>query len=110
MDLYEKSADMVVSVKETKANPYFVLMEENTEGFLEKSKKSEFTRRQDAPQVYELNGAIYVMNVASLKNGPISSFTKIRKYCMDEYSSHDIDTELDWILAETLLQNKVHES
>jgi N-acylneuraminate cytidylyltransferase len=110
MDLYEKSADMVVSVKETKANPYFVLMEENTEGFLEKSKKSEFTRRQDAPQVYELNGAIYVMNVASLKNGPISSFTKIRKYCMDEYSSHDIDTELDWLLAETLLQNKVLES
>jgi N-acylneuraminate cytidylyltransferase len=110
MDLYEKSVDMVVSVKETKANPYFVLMEENAEGFLEKSKKSEFTRRQDAPQVYELNGAIYVMNVASLKNGPISSFTKVRKYCMDEFSSHDIDTELDWLLAETLFQNKVLES
>jgi CMP-N,N'-diacetyllegionaminic acid synthase len=104
MDLYDESLDMVVSVKETKANPYYVLMEENGSGFLEKSKNGQFARRQDAPQVYELNGAIYVMNVQSLKKGPISSFTKMKKYVMDEVSSHDIDTQLDWLVAETILQ------
>lgn len=106
MDLYDDSLDMVVSVKETKSNPYFVLMEENEEGFLEKSKIGKFTRRQDAPAVFELNGAIYVMNVQSLKNGPISSFQRIKKYVMDEQSSHDIDTELDWLVAETILQKR----
>ena len=30
---------MVVSVKETKSNPYFTLYEETSEGFLIKSKK-----------------------------------------------------------------------
>ncbi|MHA8065253.1 acylneuraminate cytidylyltransferase family protein [Aquirufa sp. ROCK2-A2] len=106
MDLYDDSLDMVISVKETKSNPYFVLMEENEEGFLEKSKIGKFTRRQDAPAVFELNGAIYVMNVQSLKNGPISSFQRIKKYVMDELSSHDIDTELDWLVAETILQKR----
>ncbi|MFM6948037.1 MAG: cytidylyltransferase domain-containing protein [Aquirufa sp.] len=106
VNLFDSSIDMVVSVKETKANPYFVLMEENKEGFLEKSKSGNFARRQDAPSVYELNGAIYVMNIESLKKGPISSFTKVRKFVMDEWSSHDIDTELDWLLAETMVKQK----
>lgn len=102
--LFDSSIDMVVSVKETKANPYFVLMEEDQEGYLKKSKNGNFARRQDAPSVYELNGAIYVMNVQSLKNGPISSFQKVKKYLMDEWTSHDIDTELDWLVAETMVE------
>lgn len=102
--LFDSSIDMVVSVKETKSNPYFVLMEEDEQGFLKKSKIGNFGRRQDAPNVYELNGAIYVLNVQSLKNGPISSFQKVRKYVMDEWSSHDIDTELDWLIAETMVE------
>ena len=34
---------MVVSVKETKANPYYILREENRDGFLEPSKQGEFS-------------------------------------------------------------------
>ena len=37
--LFNKNIDMVVSVKETKSNPYFTLYEETSEGFLIKSKK-----------------------------------------------------------------------
>ncbi|MGG5905229.1 cytidylyltransferase domain-containing protein, partial [Sphingobacterium daejeonense] len=49
--------DMVVSVKESKANPYFNLYEEDNNGWLRKSIKSGFTRRQDCPEVYELTGS-----------------------------------------------------
>jgi len=103
LDLYENSdVDMVVSVKETKSNPYFVLKEENNRGLLKDSKDATFTRSQDAPTVWEINGAVYVINVASLKEMPISAFKRVKKYVMDEISSLDIDDEVDWLLAEKI--------
>lgn len=103
MHLYSPDIDMVVSVKESKANPYYNLFEENQDGYLQKSKTAAFTRRQDCPSVWEYNGAIYVINVASLKERNISDFRQIKKYVMDENSSHDIDTLFDWKIAEILL-------
>lgn len=104
ISLYSEDIDMVVSVKETKANPYYVLFEDNQEGFLSKSKEANFTRRQDCPDVWELNGAIYVINIKSLRNGPIASFKKSLKYVMNEADSIDIDTMLDWQLCEVLIK------
>jgi N-acylneuraminate cytidylyltransferase len=101
--LYNNDLDMVVSVKETISNPYYVLKEENNQGFLENSKKGDFTRRQDCPKVWELNGAIYIINVDSLKSRSMGEFTKVKKYVMDEISSHDIDTMMDWELAKFYL-------
>lgn len=98
--------EMIVSVFETKANPYFVLREEDKNGWLFPSKKGNFTRRQDAPKVYELNGAIYIIDPAALKNKAIAEFTNVQKYVMDEQSSHDIDTLLDWKIAEVLPHSK----
>ena len=102
LELFNENIDLVVSVKITSSNPYYVLYEENSAGFLELSKKSNFTRRQDCPLVYERNGAIYIFN-------PQAIFTKINrqiKYVMDETTSLDIDTEFDWMLAEFILSNK----
>lgn len=104
--LYSENIDMVVSVKETKANPYYLLYEENNKGLLEKSKKASFARRQDCPKVWELNGAIYVINIKSLKEKPISSFDKIVKFEMNEFTSHDIDTQLDFDFSEFLKSSK----
>ena len=103
MGLFSKKIDMVVSVKETKSNPYYVLFEENEQGFLSKSKEANFIRRQDCPDVWELNGAIYIININSLRNGPIASFNKIIKYVMSETESIDIDTIFDWKLCEVIL-------
>lgn len=104
--LYDATCEMVVSVKETKSNPYYVLREENEQGWLVKSKDGNYIRRQDCPRVYELNGAIYIMNVEALKSKPIQDFVKVRKYEMDEMSSHDIDNSIDWVVAETLIKTK----
>jgi len=105
--LYNNDLDMVVSVKETKSNPYYVLKEENIQGFLENSKIGKFTRRQDCPKVWELNGAIYIINVKPLKSRQISEFTKVKKYVMNEVSSHDIDTKMDWEFAEFIIKNNI---
>jgi len=104
LSLYTEGLDLLVSVKETKANPYYLLFEEDAEGFLVKSKEANFTRRQDCPKVWELNGAIYIINVDALRKKPLHLLENRKKFLMDEVSSHDIDTMLDWIIALQLLK------
>ena len=102
-ELWTPEIDMVVSVCEAKANPYFNAFEKNQEGYLHISKgDGKYVRRQDAPKVWEYNGAVYVMSVPALLKGPISSFTKIVPFEMDSSRSVDLDTPQDWMLAEYL--------
>jgi len=96
---YDENTDMVVSVKIAKENPYFTLFEEDN-GFLQKSKLGNFSRRQDCPNVYALNGSMYLINIESLKRCRISEFNKIKKIVMPEERSVDIDNSADWALAE----------
>ena len=99
INLWNNKLDLLVSVKESHDSPYFNMFEENRKGFLEKSKKSEITRRQDAPKVYAFNGSIYIYNINSIKKNQI---TRIKKYVMNNpIFSIDIDTEFDFTLAET---------
>ncbi|MCO4293112.1 acylneuraminate cytidylyltransferase family protein [Solitalea sp. MAHUQ-68] len=107
IELYADNLDMVVSVKESRDNPYYNLFEENLSGFLSKSKESQYVRRQDCPSVYAYNGAIYVINVDSLKAKPIHQFVKIKKYLMDDITSVDIDIPLDWEWAEFLIKRNL---
>lgn len=104
ISLYNEECDMVVSVKETNSNPYSVLFEDNEEGFLIKSKEGTFSKRQDCPLVWELNGAIYIINVASFKERGTFEFKKIKKYIMNELHSIDIDTTMDWLFAEFIIE------
>lgn len=105
LQIYTHDLDMVVSVKECSANPYYCVFEENEKGFLKIAKgKGNFGRRQDAPKVYEYNGAIYVINPVSLKKMALSQFSRRKKYVMDELTSLDLDTMLDWKIAEIMMQ------
>lgn len=108
LDLYNKNLDMVVSVKETDSNPYYLCFEEDTEGMLHISKgDGHYTRRQDCPPVYEYNGAIYIINPESMKAMPLNKFKKRVKYVMDREHSVDIDTMMDWMIAEYMITNKL---
>ena len=105
LELYHPKIDMVVSVKETKSNPYSVLFEEDEDGYLQKSKDGHFTRRQDCPNVWELNGAVYVINTISLMRSQINEFKILKKYIMAEVDSIDLDSELDFFIAECIIKN-----
>lgn len=106
LDLYDKTeADMVVSVKDCAANPYYNVFEEDKDGWLHVSKgEGNIFRRQDAPKVYEYNGAIYIMNAEKLKQTHMHKLPHRVKYVMDEKSSFDLDTMTDWQMAETMIQ------
>ena len=101
--LYNENVDMVVSVKECAANPYYCVFEENKEGYLHVCKgDGNIFRRQDAPKVYEYNGAIYIMNAEKLKTTHMHKMQKRIKYVMDDKSSFDLDTMNDWRIAELM--------
>lgn len=103
LKLYTPDVDMVVSVKECSANPYYCVFEENQDGYLHVCKgDGTIFRRQDAPRVYEFNGAIYIMNAETLKTTHMHKMQKRIKYVMDERSSFDLDTMNDWKMAELM--------
>ncbi|MFD3000881.1 cytidylyltransferase domain-containing protein [Pontibacter toksunensis] len=108
LSLIAPETEMLVSVKETASNPYYVLFEEDQEGILQKSKEGHFTRRQDCPKVYELNGAIYIINVDKLKQKGLSHLDK-QKYVMDKKASIDVDDEIDFSLVELVISKETRE-
>ena len=107
MKLWQRDIDMVVSVTESKANPYFNLFETNEKGFLQHSKgDGSYTRRQEIPKVWEYNGAVYVITKDSLLKSPLSKFEKIIPYEMSSSRSIDLDTPEDWEIAEIIFKKK----
>lgn len=103
----QEEFEMIVSVKKTDANPYYVLVEEDHLGFLQKSKESNFTRRQDCPDVWEYNGAFYLINNEKLEEKNNLGLLNKRKFVMESIHSIDIDTPLDWLITETILKNNI---
>lgn len=107
---FDNSCDMVVSVKPASANPYYDIFEEDANGNLIISKgDGKITRRQEAPKCYEYNGAVYVINIDSLKRQSMNDFKFVRFYEMSEIHSVDLDTILDWKYAELLINEGLNE-
>ena len=102
---YTQRPDMVVSVKSASTNPYYNAYECGEDGFLKISKGDGLiTRRQDAPPVWEFDGSIYVIDIEALRRYPsLARMQKILHIPNTVTHNIDIDTELDFLLAEHLL-------
>ncbi len=109
IEIYNLDIDAVVSVKEVESNPFFKHYKEDSRGNLVKLFQENFATRQSAPVLWEINGAIYVYSIPSLKRTNPAKFDKIKKYQMSALDSIDLDSQLDWDFAEFTLKNKVHE-
>lgn len=105
-------ADLVVSVTEPSHNPYYSLVETQPEGGLCLSKSGGHVRRQDAPGVWGLNGAIYVWQRAALARAAQQGFWSVRMIAsvMPRHRSVDIDDALDFDMAEWLFQRQIKEN
>ena len=104
LEAYTPDVDMVVTVVEAASNPYYNCYETDSDGFLHISKgDGSYVRRQDAPKAWEYNGAVYVINIDSLKQMPLSKFPRRRMVEMERSRSIDLDTPLDWMVAEAVV-------
>lgn len=103
-----KQADAVVSMCECEHSPLWAnrLPEDAS---LDDFDKEEFKglRSQDLPKYYRYNGAIYLTSVKRFLEEKSFNFkTKSYAYIMPQERSVDIDTALDFKLAELLLRER----
>ena len=105
LELYiDSGATTCISVCETDKHPYW-MVKMNADRSVEQLYPPEQipTRRQDAPPVFALNGAIYVAPADYLAGGGDFITAGTIGYVMPKDRSFDIDTELDLRLADFLL-------
>lgn len=97
-------AGLVTGVTEPSHNPYYTLCEAGADGGLQLSKPATFVRRQDAPAVWGLNGALYVWRREALALAAREGFWRVRVlgWPMPRRRSVDIDDLEDFELAEWL--------
>ena len=107
LESYNDSIDMVTTVKRSYVSA--VLCNEDESGYLQMTFGKNGVRRQDANELYEYNGAVYVINAKAVIDKGLAGFTKKKKIVMPEINSLDIDTMTDWYMVESLLEKKVIE-
>ncbi|GIO12296.1 hypothetical protein J19TS2_18510 [Cohnella xylanilytica] len=97
----ETRASFCVSVSEAEQSPYWMYTV-NDEGRMESllTGQTRYLTRQSLPTVYILNGAIYVAVPDVLKQKRSFLHPDTTAYVMPSERSLDIDTEMDFALAE----------
>lgn len=102
--LASTEADSVVSVCKAEHSPYW--MRRVVEGgrlipILPESEQ--YTRRQDLPVAYRINGAVYAETYSAVFDETKRAKTDIRALVMEKQDSIDIDEESDFRVAEMQL-------
>lgn len=107
LDLYTPRIDMVVSVVEASANPYYNCFETDPlTGYLHISKGDGlYVRRQDAPEAWQYSGAVYVINPESIRAMELGAMPRRVGCPTDPTHCIDLDTPLDWAVAETVISH-----
>lgn len=103
----DECSNACVSVCEAEQNPYWMYLVDRNRRMRSLLNSAEaIPRRQDLPMVYALNGAIYVARCEWLLQNKTFLTDETTAYLMPKERSLDIDTELDLIIAEIILQDK----
>jgi CMP-N,N'-diacetyllegionaminic acid synthase len=97
---------LVTTVFDSGSNPYYTMVESDERGFAHLSKASAAMRRQDAPRVLTLSGAVYVWQREALAQAASHGLwsVRVRTVEMPKSRSVDIDDAQDWRMAEFLAQ------
>ena len=106
--LCEKEADFVVSVCECEHSPLWSgTLDESLslDGFIKEDVKR--TCRQELPSFYRLNGAIYMGKTKAFCDNRNFLGTNGFAYIMTQEESVDIDSRLDFTIAELLMQHSI---
>lgn len=99
----ETKADVTTSVTGARRNPYFNQLKRTEHGF-KKVIESDFTARQQAPEVFDMNASLYAYNPEYLMTGK----GVLDGYCecieMKDTGVLDLDHENDFALMEIIAE------
>ncbi|MFH1563629.1 MAG: acylneuraminate cytidylyltransferase family protein [Nitrospirota bacterium] len=104
--ILDTDADTVITITESEIHPYWMrkLDGDRVKPFIDTGEKS--LRRQDLPEIYRLNGAVVVSKTETILSGKDWQQQDIRGVIMEVIDSIDIDTPLDFYIAEKLMELK----
>jgi N-acylneuraminate cytidylyltransferase len=102
------AADAVITVSEAHRSPYFNMVKFNEDGTVNLviSNHEKIARRQDSPKVYDISTVAYILNSKFvLENNSIFD-GRVRSVMVPVERAIDIDTLLDFQIAEFLLKKR----
>lgn len=104
--LFNSGAESVVGLCEARHNPYWMWVIRNDKVERLFPEGSRYRRRQDLPVVYQVNGAFYASRRhVIMEQGQVLG-ENLQGLIMTEEDSIDIDSSLDFMLAETILRSQ----
>lgn len=107
--LKESDADIVITTRKAERSPYFNMITLNEKGYAQLiiPPSSEINRRQDTPQVFDMTTVAYVAKPDFILSARSLFEGKVKTVLIPTERAIDIDTELDFKIAEFLMQKKV---
>ncbi len=111
LDEYEKgNVDMVITVTEAHRSPYFNMVKTKADGTvgLVNPPQSAIAHRQDVPLVYDMATVCYVANPEFVMTHNATFEGKVKAVHVPIERAIDIDTLLDFQIAESLLNIREH--
>jgi N,N'-diacetyl-8-epilegionaminate cytidylyltransferase len=103
--------DMVLTMSTASRSPWFNMVEKEQDGLIKllNTQKGSIHRRQDVPQCFDLNTVAYATRPQFINSANGIFDGKVMGVEIPIERSIDIDTELDFKIAEYLMQNS-HET
>ena len=99
--------DSLISVYEDpKANGYNYYTSQNGVGIPQKELHNKGVRRQDMPEIYVRNGAIYITDIEMMKKEKVIIGNNPQLFIMPKERSVDLDSMEDFAYLEWLMQYK----
>jgi CMP-N-acetylneuraminic acid synthetase len=112
LDEYEKNlSDIVITVTDSHRSPYFNMVSQNSDGTygLVCPPTSVINRRQDTPVVYDIATVCYVVNSEYIMSHDSIFEGRVRAVHVPIHRAIDVDTLLDFQVAEVLFSNRGEE-
>ena len=104
-DLYREKAEFaIVSVCEAEHSPLWCGQLPESREFVDFINPESIKQRQATERYYRLNGAVYIVNIRKFGREKFLYKKGSYAYIMDQMRSVDIDTELDFEMAEFYMQ------
>lgn len=112
LDLFQaERPDMVMSCCVSRKNPYFNMVEVDGSGALQVSKPlpGGVVARQQAPQVLDHVGVVYVLDPAYLRRAGSLFEGRVIPYIVPYERGLDIDSPSDWEMVEFLMGRQIED-
>ena len=101
---HEREPDLVIAAARCKRNPYFHMLRVNSSGYAHSASRGNFTRRQDAPIVYDITNTCWIFS----RRAVLRRWRMPRRTILHEINSFyvDIDQEEDLRFFEYYLRSR----